>query len=208
MNRYDTRARLADAERRIAQTVIVATVAQVDYQYNRYRLKSGETLTDWLPVIQRRAGQVRTWEPLHEGEQVVVAAASGDLAQGIIIGSLPSATTGHAGTAAGETVTIFEDGTRITQDSSDKSLTVTAPAGSTVTTTVGGSTVVQTEDTLAVKTKAINLEAANIVFKGDVAINGAVDITGESVTHNDKRIDATHRHGQVEPGGGTSGDPI
>lgn len=47
----------------------------------------------------------------------------------------------------------------------------------------------------------------NTKIVGDVEIEGAVKITGSSLTHNGKNVGSTHTHGGVEPGSGNTAEP-
>ena len=51
----------------------------------------GESESNWLPWLAERAATIKVWAPVAIGEQVVVLSESGDTAQGVIIGSVFSA---------------------------------------------------------------------------------------------------------------------
>lgn len=53
----------------------------------------------------------------------------------------------------------------------------------------------------------ITISDEEVTIKGDVKIEGKVDIEGEHVKHNGRRIDDQHKHEDVEPGTGVSGVP-
>lgn len=46
------------------------------------------------------------------------------------------------------------------------------------------------------------------VADGKVTIEGDLHVIGESLRHNAKEVGDTHKHGDVEPGGGVSGVPV
>lgn len=69
-------------------TVLIGTVSQV--QGKRYKVTAGGITTDWLRCGGTRSGALRMWSPLTVGEQVVVLPPSGDLVQGVIMGSIES----------------------------------------------------------------------------------------------------------------------
>jgi len=82
---------LADIERRLLSAVRVATITAVDAGNARARVTfGGETQSAWLAFTAGRAGGARVWAPPVVGEQVVVVCPSGDTAQGVILGSIPS----------------------------------------------------------------------------------------------------------------------
>lgn len=53
----------------------------------------------------------------------------------------------------------------------------------------------------------IEIAKDKITIKGDLKIEGKVDIEGDHVKHNGHRIDDHHKHTDVEPGSGLSGVP-
>lgn len=50
----------ADLNRRIENIVRLGTIAEVDCAHAKAKVKSGGILTDWLPWVTARAGNVRT----------------------------------------------------------------------------------------------------------------------------------------------------
>lgn len=79
----------AEADRRIGALLNVGTVVSINTATGRARVRLGDLETADIPVMQMRSGAVRmTWMP-SVGEQVTVAAPSGDLARGFVLGSLP-----------------------------------------------------------------------------------------------------------------------
>lgn len=54
---------------------------------------------------------------------------------------------------------------------------------------------------------SVALSAEGIVVTGNFRVTGDVDFDGGHVTSNGKRIDDTHKHTEVTPGGGISGVP-
>ncbi|EFO31338.1 phage-related baseplate assembly protein V [Roseibium sp. TrichSKD4] len=197
----DIPARINEAEGRIAQMVFIGTVSEVDYKSNRYRLKSGELESDWLPLLQNRAGGVRTHEPRHKGEQVLAVSPSGDMSQAVIMGSLPTNERGHVSDRGSATKTIYEDGTVIEHDSEAKALTVKAPAGLTLNVSVG-------DGALTLTDQEATLKVAKITLDGDVKVTGGLDGLGGRFHHKGKFVGNTHRHTGVVPGNGLSKGPV
>lgn len=81
---------LAEIERRLANTIRMGTVKEVDAQAGKARVeiaKNAEGQPVLTPLLKwsEHAGKIKTWIPLVEGEQVMVVAPSGDLAQGWIV---------------------------------------------------------------------------------------------------------------------------
>ncbi len=83
----------AELFRRFENLIRIGTIADVDYQGKRLRVKSGELLTDWLPWPAEIGRNFKHWRPLRDNTQVVLACPSGDPAQALIISMLYSRRT-------------------------------------------------------------------------------------------------------------------
>lgn len=85
-----------EANRRINNVVRIGTVEEVRVaKPARCRVRLGDLLTDWLPWLTLRAGgpaKGSLWWPPVKGEQVIVLAPGGDLAQAV---ALPAAYSDH-----------------------------------------------------------------------------------------------------------------
>lgn len=79
---------LTDLERRVANVVRFGVVSAADYGAARVRVTAGQITTGWLPVMTSRAHEDVTWWMPEVGEQVVVVAPTGDLAQGVVLGAV------------------------------------------------------------------------------------------------------------------------
>lgn len=79
----------AEADRRIANIMQVGRIVEIDNATGRARVQVGDLLTPPVPVVQMRSGAIRLhWMPA-VGEQVTIAAPSGDIARAFVMGSLP-----------------------------------------------------------------------------------------------------------------------
>jgi phage baseplate assembly protein V len=78
----------ADLQNRLSRVITVGTVSEVDYQKARVKVTMGEWTTTWLPWVTTRASNDIGWWALELDEQVLVISPSGDMAQGIVIGSI------------------------------------------------------------------------------------------------------------------------
>ena len=79
----------AEADRRIGNVLTVGQVTEVNTATGRARVRIGALTTPPIPVMQIRSGTIKLhWMP-SVGEQVTVAAPSGDLARAFVMGSLP-----------------------------------------------------------------------------------------------------------------------
>ena len=78
----------ADLQHRLSQLVALGTVVETDYEKARVKVTIGEWTSTWLPWITSRASNDISWWALEIGEQVLVISPSGDMAQGVVIGSI------------------------------------------------------------------------------------------------------------------------
>jgi phage baseplate assembly protein V len=77
---------LADLSRRLENIVRLGTIFDVRHSKKPHvRVKLGEIVTDWLPVVTLRAGDTKTWSPTTKGEQCIVFSPSGDLGAGAVL---------------------------------------------------------------------------------------------------------------------------
>ncbi|QFR32383.1 hypothetical protein [Ancylobacter sp. TS-1] len=86
-----------------------------------------------------------------------------------------------------------------------------APAGSEDVVLERGTSRLTIEDGRIMATTGeatIELAGGAVRVNGkDVAVDGKIALTGETLTHNDANISADHTHTKVMPGGGLSGPP-
>lgn len=78
----------ADLQHRLSRIIAVGTVVETDYDTARVKVTVGEWTTTWLPWVTSSACNNINWAALEIGEQVLVLSPSGDMAQGIVIGSI------------------------------------------------------------------------------------------------------------------------
>lgn len=74
-------------DRQIGNIVQIGVIAQADFARGEARVRIGDLLTGWLPMLSPRARGDRCWWPHEVGEQVYVFAPSGHLANGAILGA-------------------------------------------------------------------------------------------------------------------------
>ncbi|TDE19288.1 phage baseplate assembly protein V [Vibrio owensii] len=108
-----------DLQRRMANMIRRGRVHSVDFEQSPPRVKveyEKDAVTGWLPWISgRESSKHRTdWEPLAIGEQVIILSESGELSAGVVIPSLPDATSPVPSTSPDEHVSRYEDGTTFT----------------------------------------------------------------------------------------------
>ena len=163
-------------------------------------------VTGWLPWISgRESNQHRTdWEPLAIGEQVIILSESGDLSAGVVLPSLPDATSPVPSTSPDEHVSRYEDGTTFTYNRKTHTLSidvqgdanlhttgnVTAHIEGTADVTVAKATTVKTDATLNVEAaKDLNIKTStNMVLDAsgniDIKAGGNVKVTGTRIDWN------------------------
>lgn len=182
-------------DRTAAQLVRLGTVIAVDLAAAKCRVRYGDpesedvAETGWIRWLAPRAGALRIWSPPSEGEQVLLLCPDGQIGLGVAVpgiwwNSFP------APSSAALDLLEWDDGARISYDSSAKALEVDLPDGATVRVVSSG---------------GVTIEASGgITLKGDVAIEGEVTVTGGITAQGDvigqgKSL-ATHRHGGVASG--------
>lgn len=217
----------ADLQRRVANLIRMGTVEEADYAAARVRIRFAQAVTHWLPWTTQRAGQDRSWWAPEVGEQVVVLAPSGDLAQGVVCFSIYQAA--HPAPADSPDVTrrVYADKaleeydraahrkhTKIPGDIvSEASGSITMEAGDAITLTAGGK--------ISLFAPLVELEAglvrliAPVVSGGrnkeafSMQVHGPITQTGGDFVNQGNDVKAsgisltTHTHGCRE--GGTGG---
>ena len=230
---------IPDMERRVADMVKLGTVSDTDYsdpKAPRVKVKYGKNETGWLPWAAVRAGRARTWEPLKMGEQVVIVSPSGDLAQGIIVGSVNYNDRPAPSSKEGETVREWDGGAREVFDDDSNSYTLTIPAGGKIKFQCGASTLELTDTEVRVTTTNYVVDAPDSTFTGNVLVQkmlsflgglfgrntggavadmqGTINHTGGDYVHSDGEMSSNgvvldgHQHSGVQPGGGNTGNPV
>lgn len=166
---------LATLARLLENLIRFGTIAEVQMEPPRVKVKTGTLTTAWLPWRALRAGEDREWDPPTEGEQVILLSPSGQLANGVAITGVFSDLIPANGDRAGLHRRTYRDGAIIEYDSIAKHLRATLP-GTAELTAVGDVTVTTQAALSATATGDITLtSAANITIAaaGNVAISGA-----------------------------------
>jgi phage baseplate assembly protein V len=101
----------------------MGTVAEVDYDRARVRVKSGNLTTAWLPWAAGSANSAkRRWDPPEVGEQVVVLSPTGDMRQGLVLTGVFQQSAGAPSANANKDTTVYGDGTVIEYDRASHTL--------------------------------------------------------------------------------------
>lgn len=179
---------LPDIERRLSNVMRMGTVAEVDYDRARVKVRSGNLTTAWLPWAAGSANSAkRRWNPPAVDEQVAVLSPGGDMAQGLVLTGIYQQAAAAPANSGDKDTTVYGDGAVIEYDHSSHTLTAD----------------LQGTKLVADRTK-IELTVGSVVLSVSAA---GVSITGGQVTHNGKNIGSSHTHTGVVPGAGTTGAP-
>ncbi|CAM3807134.1 Phage baseplate assembly protein V [Pseudomonas reidholzensis] len=169
----------AQHDRMIACVVMGCRVVAVDLEAARVRVSDGAGWTSaWVRWHSQAAGKARHWRAPSLNEQGALISPSGDPAQGTFIPGLYGDAGGQPDNRDHVEVWRFDDGGSLVYDWEASSYTITVPSG-TVTTKVGGSEVVATDDMITAKSGAVTVQAGTITLKGSVQIKGPLSVTGD-----------------------------
>lgn len=140
-------------------------------------------VTDLLPIIQLRAGDTRSNLFPDPGEEVIVLAPSGELNQGIILGSLNNIDNPAVSTDTHRTE--YPDGSFVEFDPSSGSMSVSAQgdvdldAVGNLTANIDGNVAVVAGGTCdLVSTGDASITAPTITLNGNAVINGTLTVSG------------------------------
>lgn len=212
---------ITDLKRRVANMVVVGKISHVDHKNARYRVKTGDLISDWIPDTQARAGKTRSYEGRDVGEQVIVVSSSGDLSQGVIVGSIHT-DANQAADKGNIHRTIYPDGTNLEYNDEQNTYALNIKSGGKFILTIsdgvslkgdGGKLELSAPDGIKIiSERDLNLKAkGNISVKaeGNISLNSQKDVSLHSreLKHNDTNVGATHVHGGVSPGGSMTGGP-
>ncbi|MEF1312046.1 phage baseplate assembly protein V [Vibrio mytili] len=190
-----------DLQRRMANMIRRGRVHSVDFEQSPPRVKveyEKGAVTGWLPWISgRESNKHRTdWEPLAIGEQVIILSESGELSAGVVLPSLPDATSPVPSTSPDEHVSRYEDGTSFIYNRKTHTRTVDVQgdvilhATGNVTAHIEGNMSAQIDGTADVTvTNDVSIKtSANMVLDADgnidIKAGGNVKVTGSRVDLN------------------------
>lgn len=187
---------LADLTRLLENIVRFGTVAEVQMQPPRVKVKSGNITTAWLPWLNLRAGADREWDAPTLGEQVVLLSPSGNLAQGVALPGLFSDLIPANGDRDGLHRRTYRDGAVIEYDSIAHHLRAILPEGGiTDLTSTGGINIVG----------PINHQG-DYTQQGDQTVTGTVTVSEDVVAAGISLVN--HLHGGVMSGSSQTGIPV
>lgn len=206
---------LADLDRRFANVIRFGVIAEADYDAARVRVRFGSLKTDWLPWVTLRAGPDLSWWAPEPGEQVIILAPSGELAQAVVLPAVYS----NAHSAPGNAPTVhrieYEDGAVFEYDRAAHRWRVTIPDGTIEMSCKDAS--VEATNSVTVECSTATVEASQSVtvdtptatFTGNVNVDGNVSVGGNVAADGDVRAGSVslrnHRH--MEQGDGSPTSP-
>jgi phage baseplate assembly protein V len=149
---------LGEIERRLASMVKVGVISAVDHAGKKIRVEAGGMNSAWLPWPVDQGRNFKRWRPLRAGQQVVMVAPSGELAQASVIGMLYSSSLDAPDTNPDLDLVLFEDGTRCQYDSAAHQLDVD----------LGTSSLTMNRDSITLESNGstIEMDAAGIRLNG------------------------------------------
>ena len=145
---------LDELSRRIAGMLRVGLVHEIDYPGLRLRVRSGDITTGWLPWPGYLGRNRVDWTPLVVGQEVLIAAPSGDLSQAVVVALLHVTSDPPPSTDETQDVVRFRSGSTVTHDADTGDLEVTGvrnigiTAAEQIVLTVGRSTITMTDSDL------------------------------------------------------------
>ena len=181
---------LVEVVRKLASLIRVGVVHKVRLSPYAVRVKSGNLVTAWLPVVVSRAGNNKSWDPLEAGEQVIILSPDGNPAQGWVLPAGYSQQHPAPESSGDKKHYVFADGARVEYDRKNHHFDINLPDGATV-----------------------HLKASGgITLTGDLAVNGNIQATGnvsDSIRSmaEDRDIFNGHSHSGVMGGPSSTGTP-
>ncbi|QNM96389.1 phage baseplate assembly protein V [Chitinimonas koreensis] len=175
----------AETNRRLESVLRDGTVFAVDHETARCRVKSGGLESEWLPWLAARAGTTTTWDPPTIGEQVLVFAASGEGATGLVLMGIYSDQIPPPDRSPHTHVRAYPDGARIAYDHQLSALTVTGiktalvDASDSITATAGKSITAEAGETVMVKAGvSVTIDAPDTHVTGNLTVDKLLTYLG------------------------------
>jgi phage baseplate assembly protein V len=209
-----------ETDRRLGNVVQIGRVLAIDPARGLAQVDLDGPLTDWIPWTTVRAGADRAWWIPEEGEQVVVVAPSGELANAVIIGCLFQDAHPEPADTPDVHRMVYKDGTVIEYDRAGHQYKIDVSASGGNVLVICNNATIQASDSVLIDTPETTCTGNLTVQKrltymggmvgttgGGAAatITGGVNFQGGELTHNGKDVGSSHTH----PGdsGGTTGPP-
>jgi phage baseplate assembly protein V len=179
-----------ELDRRIANIIRIGTVAALDEVNATATVKLDDNLTTTsLPWVTHRAANTITWSAPRVGEQVLVLAPSGELAQGVILPAIyQDLYPAPVNTKDRETI-VYPDGSAVDYNSATNTLTVTVSGT--------GNVIVNCKTATVNAETKVELSTPLVHVTGDIHADG--DVVAGSIS--------LKNHVHSDPQGGNTGTP-
>jgi phage baseplate assembly protein V len=148
---------MSQTERMLSNLITFAKVIALDETKAKVKVKAGEICTTWLNVTTLRAGEDRHWWLPEVGEQVVVLAPSGDLNQGVVIGSIFSEGYPPNDNKKTKHTSSYQDGAVFAYDREEHHYRIQLPEDGKLTITMGDSALLIDGKSIRLKSPRIDL---------------------------------------------------
>lgn len=207
---------LAETDRLLSNMIRLGTVASLDTENARVTVDIGGLITDWLPWLTGRAGATRTWSAPRPGEQVLLLAPYGDLAQAVALPAVYQDAHPAPQTTDSIEAVHFPDGAAVTYDSAAHVLTVNAGSARVIVNctqaSINASGSVTLNAPATTCTGALTVQG-HLTYQAGMSGTGASSVAGDlavsgGLTNKGVSVGAGHRHSGVEPGEKMSGPPV
>lgn len=209
----------AEQARQLGNMIQFGTIAELDAAAARVRVTVGGNTTAWLPWLTLRAGQDRAWWAPEPGEQVVVLAPTGDMAQGLVLPGVYSDASPAPASSAEITRQQWKDGAFIQYDREAHRYDLDVPPGGYVKLRIGATTLLLEDGKATLTTPELVVDSPQSTFTGAVTVQGALEyqsgMTGTgsaTVSGGDVIADGvslkTHVHSGIQAGGSNTGQPV
>lgn len=195
---------VAELRRRLDNVVRACTVAEVDFDRCVVRCRyAGDAddpaLSGWLPWLTRRAGRDQEmWTP-SVGEQALLLAPGGDLANAICLPAICTPGASPTGATEGQHVVAYGDGAETVYDGDAHTLSHTAEDGAILEYDAGAHHLVATLP----GNGTVEIDArGGVAIVGDVTVTGSISAT-EQVSDENGSMEEMRGvyNGHVHPAG-------
>lgn len=173
--------RSADDARALNLMVRLGTIYAVDNVSipPRAQIKSGELITDFIPLPEEIGANFRRWRPCRVGAQVVFACPSGDTRQAIVLAQFNTESIPQPETDETVDLILFDDGTQLRKDGTQLLIDSAVP---------------------------VTIKASQITLDGEVTVKGGnFHKVGGAMDHDGQDVGKTHIHLIIIP---QSGYPV
>lgn len=160
---------LSELDRRLGAMLQVGTVESVDHGSvadnvpPTVRVRVGEWVSRPLPMPAGSGGRVRLWNPLSVGEQVVLGAPSGELAQAYVISRHYVESHGQAPDDSGDTfAALMPDGTLFRYNHATGAFAISGAKSGTLS-----------------MSEQLTIDSPRVVFTGEIQAAGDITSDGD-----------------------------